>query len=274
MSRLACSPSSNFAIDSSRFSSSLPSSLSRKPSTVHVFLSLSIRPESHYLGRKSPSMSSRGGPSRAGWKGNAKPQYPVAAGPSRPTVNNSKMTPTRGGAAASRGRGGGGRGAAASGAPRRGGQQAAPSSASAATATAVSNSRLVEMVEISDDDDNAKNSTRNNLRKRPRQQQPDSDEEMDGGEEEDDDQDEDEATKKTVPPELLTRLLHEFFEQDSTRITRDANDAVAKYVDVFVREAIARAAIERGAGGGFLEVCLLSTSLFPFHCLSYGLCID
>ena len=57
---------------------------------------------------------------------------------------------------------------------------------------------------------------------------------------------------KTIPPELLTRILHEFFEKDSTRITKDANNTVAKYMDVFVREAIARAAAERRSG--FLEV--------------------
>jgi len=47
-------------------------------------------------------------------------------------------------------------------------------------------------------------------------------------------------------------LLHEFFEKDATRISKDANAAVGKYVDVFVREAIARTAIEKR--GGFLEV--------------------
>ncbi|KAK3939270.1 ADP ATP carrier protein [Diplogelasinospora grovesii] len=57
---------------------------------------------------------------------------------------------------------------------------------------------------------------------------------------------------KSIPPELLTRLLHEFFENDTTRITKDANAALAKYMDVFTREAIARAAVEKE--GGFLEV--------------------
>jgi hypothetical protein len=46
--------------------------------------------------------------------------------------------------------------------------------------------------------------------------------------------------------------LHAFFEREGTRITRDANAAVARYMDIFVREAIARAAVERS--GGFLEV--------------------
>lgn len=59
-------------------------------------------------------------------------------------------------------------------------------------------------------------------------------------------------TEKTIPKKLLTRMLHEFFEKDSTRISRTANEAVAKYVDVFVREAIARTAVEKK--GGFLEV--------------------
>ncbi|KAI0556261.1 CENP-S associating centromere protein X-domain-containing protein [Xylaria curta] len=64
--------------------------------------------------------------------------------------------------------------------------------------------------------------------------------------------DEDEDAKKTIPPELLTRILHEFFEKDGTRISKDANKAVAKYMDIFVREAIARTAVEKGSG--FLEV--------------------
>ncbi|KAL4722650.1 hypothetical protein ACLX1H_010531 [Fusarium chlamydosporum] len=63
---------------------------------------------------------------------------------------------------------------------------------------------------------------------------------------------EEEEPDKTIPPELLTRLLHEFFAKDATRISRDANAAAGKYFDVFVREAIARAAVEKD--GGFLEV--------------------
>lgn len=66
------------------------------------------------------------------------------------------------------------------------------------------------------------------------------------------DDDGDEEPEKTIPPELLTRILHEFFEKDGTRITKDANNSVAKYMDIFVKEAIARAAAERDSG--FLEV--------------------
>lgn len=58
--------------------------------------------------------------------------------------------------------------------------------------------------------------------------------------------------EKSIPKDLLTRILHEFFTKDSTRISRDANAAVGKYVDIFVREAIARAAVEKNSG--FLEV--------------------
>ncbi|KAJ4170601.1 hypothetical protein NW754_006737 [Fusarium falciforme] len=65
-------------------------------------------------------------------------------------------------------------------------------------------------------------------------------------------EDEEPEPEKTISRDLLTRLLHEFFTKDSTRISRDANDAVGKYFDVFVREAIARAAVEKD--GGFLEV--------------------
>ncbi|KAH8175572.1 CENP-S associating centromere protein X domain-containing protein [Sarocladium implicatum] len=61
-----------------------------------------------------------------------------------------------------------------------------------------------------------------------------------------------EEPEKTIPKELLTRLLHEFFAKDATRVSKDANAAVGKYMDVFVREAIARTAVEKQ--GGFLEV--------------------
>ncbi|KAI1118134.1 CENP-S associating centromere protein X-domain-containing protein [Nemania sp. NC0429] len=70
--------------------------------------------------------------------------------------------------------------------------------------------------------------------------------------EDEDDEDDDEEAKKTIPPDLLTRILHEFFAKDGTRISKDANKAVAKYVDIFVREAIARTSVERESG--FLEV--------------------
>lgn len=65
-------------------------------------------------------------------------------------------------------------------------------------------------------------------------------------------EDEEPEQEKTIPKDLLTRVLHEFFAKDATRISRDANAAVGKYFDVFVREAIARAAVEKD--GGFLEV--------------------
>jgi centromere protein X len=67
---------------------------------------------------------------------------------------------------------------------------------------------------------------------------------------------EEEQPENAIPPELLTRILHEFFQKDDTRITKDANEAVARYMDIFVREAIARAAAE--GEGGFLEVIYCS----------------
>lgn len=73
-----------------------------------------------------------------------------------------------------------------------------------------------------------------------------------GDNDDDNEDDDEEEAKKTIPPELLTRILHEFFEKDGTRISKDANKAVAKYIDIFVREAIARTAVEKGSG--FLEV--------------------
>lgn len=68
----------------------------------------------------------------------------------------------------------------------------------------------------------------------------------------------------TIPPALLTRLLHHHFQNDKVRIGKDANGVVGKYIETFVREAIARAAFERsevglkGIGGDFLEVGGLS----------------
>jgi solute carrier family 25 (adenine nucleotide translocator) protein 4/5/6/31 len=66
--------------------------------------------------------------------------------------------------------------------------------------------------------------------------------------------------EKTIPKELLTRLLHEFFAKDATRISKDANSAAAKYMDIFVREAIARTAVEKQ--GGFLEVSIKCLARF------------
>lgn len=61
-----------------------------------------------------------------------------------------------------------------------------------------------------------------------------------------------EDESKKIPAELLVRLLHSFFEKDGTRISRDANAAVAKYMDIFVKEAIART--DHETSGTFLEV--------------------
>ena len=64
----------------------------------------------------------------------------------------------------------------------------------------------------------------------------------------------------TIPPKLLTKLLHHHFESDKTRMSKDASELAGKYMDTFVREAIARATFERteaggdGSGGDFLEV--------------------
>lgn len=85
-----------------------------------------------------------------------------------------------------------------------------------------------------------------------------------------------------IPPKLLTRLLHHHFQSDKTKVAKDANRVVAKYVDIFVREALARAAYERqegskqadAAGGrrgltdGFLEVCWTSRSPFRWTLLT------
>ncbi|EON62259.1 hypothetical protein W97_01480 [Coniosporium apollinis CBS 100218] len=66
-----------------------------------------------------------------------------------------------------------------------------------------------------------------------------------------------------IPPRLLTRLLHEGFEDKDIKIGKEAMAVVGKYMETFVREALARAAFEReevdgdgggGIGDGFLQV--------------------
>jgi hypothetical protein len=80
-----------------------------------------------------------------------------------------------------------------------------------------------------------------------------------------------------IPPKLLTRLLHRHFQDEKTKIAKDANRVVAKYVDVFVREALARAAYEKAEGersgdigdrrrDGYLEVYY---SFYPM----FSLCV-
>lgn len=56
---------------------------------------------------------------------------------------------------------------------------------------------------------------------------------------------------KSIPLALVRRILNEFFEKDGTGISKNANAAVGKYVDVFLQEAIARTAVEKRSG--FLE---------------------
>ncbi|KAJ9629817.1 hypothetical protein H2203_002198 [Taxawa tesnikishii (nom. ined.)] len=46
-----------------------------------------------------------------------------------------------------------------------------------------------------------------------------------------------------IPANLLTRLLHESFTDKKTKIGKDANRAMGRYMELFVREAIARAAL-------------------------------
>lgn len=74
-------------------------------------------------------------------------------------------------------------------------------------------------------------------------------------------QEEQEERREHIPPDLLTRLLHEHFREEGTRLSKDASTAVGRYMETFVREALARAAFARveidnegGGGDGFLEV--------------------
>ena len=62
-----------------------------------------------------------------------------------------------------------------------------------------------------------------------------------------------------IPRPLLVRLLHESFsdsvkgkerERECMRIGKEAMSVVEKYMDTFVREALARAVFEKGGGSG------------------------
>lgn len=107
----------------------------------------------------------------------------------------------------------------------------------------------------SSDEETRKAPARQSKKQRTREDAGGDDEQVVAGGARAEEGEEDEQPEKTIPKELLTRLLHEFFTKDATRISRDANATVGKYFDVFVREAIARTAVERQ--GGFLEVCSL-----------------
>lgn len=67
-----------------------------------------------------------------------------------------------------------------------------------------------------------------------------------------------------IPPKLLTRILWEGFEDKDMKIGKEAMSVVGKYVETFVREAVARAIFESRSdegeielGDGFLQVFLL-----------------
>jgi len=76
-------------------------------------------------------------------------------------------------------------------------------------------------------------------------------------------EDEEDERKEGIPQDLLTRILHECFKEEGTRVSKDANAAIGRYMETFVREALARAAFMRAEivsegggsrGEGFLEV--------------------
>ncbi|KAF2124839.1 hypothetical protein P153DRAFT_361004 [Dothidotthia symphoricarpi CBS 119687] len=68
-------------------------------------------------------------------------------------------------------------------------------------------------------------------------------------------------TAHPIPAPLLARLLHENFEDSNTQIQKGAMNLVGKYMEIFVREALARAKHERensakegGVYDGFCQV--------------------
>ena len=60
-----------------------------------------------------------------------------------------------------------------------------------------------------------------------------------------------EENEPSIPLALIHTLLnHHFNDKDKTRISQDARTTIGKYVDTFVREAIARSALERQEKSG------------------------
>lgn len=57
----------------------------------------------------------------------------------------------------------------------------------------------------------------------------------------------------TIPEALITRLLHEHFKDDKTRIGKGTGAAVQTYMNLFVREAVARA-VENSSNAEWVEV--------------------
>lgn len=51
-----------------------------------------------------------------------------------------------------------------------------------------------------------------------------------------------------IPLDLLNVLLHQFYKEPNTRMSKDANKAVGRYMETFVREALARVAYKKGGG--------------------------
>ncbi|KAL5116074.1 hypothetical protein ACEQ8H_005970 [Pleosporales sp. CAS-2024a] len=70
-----------------------------------------------------------------------------------------------------------------------------------------------------------------------------------------------ETAPSPIPAPLLARLLYENFEDPNTQIQKGAMKLVEKYMEIFVREALARAKLKReqsaqagGLSDGFLQV--------------------
>ena len=114
----------------------------------------------------------------------------------------------------------------------------------------------------------------------PSSDENDDDEEVENVDEDDDDEDDSSSISAPdsqsdpppmIPPSLLNRLIHHTSPDKNMRIGKDAMGVVGKYMETFVREAIARAALERqeeldkrrekgeriGPGEGFLDVSVL-----------------
>ena len=87
-------------------------------------------------------------------------------------------------------------------------------------------------------------------------------------------------TSPAIPQPLLVRLLHEHFADKTTKIDKHAIQVLQKYFDVFVQEAIARAAVrkkedaEKGDSGGVDEVDVGWLELEDLEKVAAGMMLD
>lgn len=84
---------------------------------------------------------------------------------------------------------------------------------------------------------------------------------VDGQDTNDDDDDDDEAGPPVIPEELVLRILQQHSHDKDLRITKNAGTVLSQYIDIFVKEAIARTANDKHRS--ILDVSLSDGQVCP-----------